>query len=142
MYSPETWIQAGEIQYRQAAFPLIRENTARRMRKGNIIFAYISKVQKIAGMLEIIGPVSVNPNISEFGAPGQYPVVIDARPVHILPPGEWLEMEGIVGKLRLFRGLPNKKNWSMALRPTPRDLASCDTELLVDLITKIANINR
>lgn len=129
------------MKFRQAAFPLIREKTTRRMRKGNVIFAYISKVQKIAGILEIVGSASVKPDASEFGAPGQYPVVIETRPVHIVSPGDWLDMQSLIGKLRLFRGLPNKKNWNMAVRLTPRDLASCDTELLMNLITDLPSIN-
>ena len=137
LYSPETWVKAGDIQYRQAAFPLIREKTARRMRKGNLIFAYVSKVQKIAGVLEVTGAASVSPDSSEFGPPGQYPVVIETKPAHILLPGEWLDVESLVGKLRLFRGLSNKKNWAMAIRLTPRDLASCDTEMLADLLMKL-----
>jgi hypothetical protein len=141
MYSPETWVQASEINFGQAAFPLIREKTTRRMREGNLIFAYISKLQKIAGILEIAGSASVNPDISEFGAPGQYPIVIKTRPIHIVPPGEWLDVASLVGKLRLFRGLSNKKNWTMAVRLTPRDLASCDTGLLMDLIAKLPNNN-
>jgi hypothetical protein len=137
MYSPEAWIKSGEIQHRQAAFPLDRLKTTKRIRKGSKIFAYVSKFKQIAGILEVTEIPSVNPGSSEFGLPDQYPIVASTRPLNILPPDDWLAMEDLVGKLRLFRGLPNKRNWPMSIRLTPRELASCDTELLVNLITNI-----
>lgn len=141
MYSPEAWNKAGAIQYRQAAFPPDRAKSAKRMRIGAKIFAYISGVKKVAGILEISGTATVNPEVSEFGTPGQFPVVVDTKPLCILQPDKWLEMESMVGKLRLFWGLPNKKNWPMAIRLTPRELAFCDTQILTEWLSGIDKIN-
>jgi len=137
MFTPETWSQARSINYSQAALPILRAKAGSRMRPGNKIFAYISQVKKIAGILEVAGMSEVNAEQSKYGSPGQFPVIIPTLAVHIVKDGHWLDMEALVGRLRLFRGLSDKKYWTIAIRTTPRELSSADTEILENLTKEL-----
>ena len=137
MFTPETWGQARAINYCQAALPILRRKAGSRMRPGNKIFAYVTKTKKIAGMLEVIGIADVNAEESKYGIPGQFPVVIPTHAVHIIQDGHWIDMESLVGRLRLFRGLSDKKYWTAAIRTSPRELSSVDAQILENLTMEL-----
>jgi hypothetical protein len=141
VFTPETWSQAKQINYSQAAMPILRKKAGLRMRPGNQIFAYVTKTKKIAGVLEVTGKASVEPDESRYGSPGQFPVIVPTRAVHIIQEGHWLDMEALVGRLRLFRGLADKRYWSVAIRISPRELSSVDTEILHALTSKLPQIS-
>jgi hypothetical protein len=137
VFTPETWDQARSINFSQAALPILRAKVGSRMRPGNKIFAYVIKTKKLAGVLEVAGKATVNAEESKYGVPGQFPVIIPTSPSHIIQDGHWLDMESLVGRLKLFRGLSDKKYWSTALRTTPRELFSSDAEILDKLIREL-----
>ena len=107
------------------------------MRPGNKFFAYVSKIKKIAGVLEATDSADINIEKSLYGTSGQFPVIIPTKAVHIIQDGHWLDMEALVGRLRLFRGLSNKKYWSVAIRISPRELSSVDTQILSKLAMEL-----
>lgn len=137
VFTPETWNQAVAINYSQAAMPILRKKTGLRMRPGNQIFAYVTKIKKIAGVLEVTGKATLDAEESKYGSQGQFPVVVPTRAVHIIQEDCWLDMESLIGRLRLFRGLSNKKYWSAAIRISPRELSSADTEILLRLTSEL-----
>lgn len=137
VFTPETWSQAEAINYSQAAMPILRKKTVFRMRTGNQIFAYVTKTKKIAGVLEVTGKAALDAEGSKYGIPGQFPVVVPTRAVHIFQDDCWLDMESLVGRLRLFRGLSDKKHWPVALRISPRELSTIDTEMLHKLASEL-----
>jgi hypothetical protein len=145
IFSPQTWAQAGKINYSQAALPALRQKASLRMRVGQPIFPYITGLKCIAGLLEIVEAPKLAPELSYYGAAGQYPLVIRTRPLRIIAEDSMLQMEDMVGRLRLFRGLSNKKNWIHAIRLSPRELSNSDTEIIRETIIKlphtIDNIN-
>lgn len=137
LFTPETWSQARSINYSQAALPILRAKAAFRMRPGNRIFVYITKVKKIAAVLEVTDRADISIEESKFGSPGQFPVIIPTRAVRIIQDAYWLDMESLVGRLRLFRGLSDKKYWSVALRISPRELSSVDNAVLEKLTCEL-----
>jgi hypothetical protein len=141
IFTPQTWEQAVNINFEQAALPLLRKKAGRRMRVGQPIFPYITKVQLLAGMLEIISPAIVSPESSAYGVPGQFPVVIKTKPLYIAKSGCMLHMEDFVSKLRLFRGLASKKNWAHSIRLSPRELSIGDTEILREAVVRTCSIS-
>jgi hypothetical protein len=137
VFTPETWSQAKSINYSQAALPILRAKAGFRMRPGNRIFAYVTKTKKIAAVLEVTGKADISIEESKFGAPGQFPVIIPTRALRIIEDGHWLDMESLVGRLRLFRGLSDKKYWSVAIRISPRELSAVDTQILDKLTSDL-----
>jgi len=137
VFTPETWIQAKAINYSQAALPILRAKAGFRMRPGNRIFAYVTKTKKIAAVLEVTGRADISIEDSKFGSPGQFPVIIPTRALRIIQNGYWLDMESLVGRLRLFRGLSDKKYWSVAIRISPRELSAVDTQVLERLTSEL-----
>lgn len=137
VFTPETWGQARLINYSQAALPILRAKAGSRMRPGNRIFAYVTKTKKIAGVLEVTGKAEICIEKSKYGVPGQFPVTIPTRAARIIQDGYWLDVEKLLGQLKLFRGLANRKYWSGALRISPRELSTSDTILLEKLISEL-----
>ena len=139
-FTAETWSQAGSINYNQAALPILRARAGSRMRPGNKIFAYVMKTKKIAGVLEVVGKATINAEESKYGTLGEFPVVIPTNPIRIIQNGHWLEMEPLVGRLKLFRGLSDRKYWAAALRTTPRELSLTDSQLLQILMQELPSL--
>lgn len=136
-FTPETWSQAGSISYNQAALPISRAKAGSRMRPGNKIFAYVMKTKKIAGVLEVAGKATINAEESKYGTLGEFPVIIPTNALRIIQNGHWLEMEPLLRRLKLFRGLSDRKYWTTALRTTPRELSLADSQLLQKLIQEL-----
>lgn len=133
MFSPETWEICRENGYTHAAFTKARGKSAGRIRKGDVLFAYVSKRMAIAGALITNNTCTFDDKFAVYGAPGQFPYHLNCQPLAILPLDEEIKLANHFHHISIFSGLRDGRYWPVCLRNSPRDLRRRDVDYLLSL---------
>ena len=134
MFSPETWAQAEELGYKYCAFPESQKKRANRIRVNDIIFTYVTKRMTITGILLVQKSCSYIGDSKIYGSPGQFPNVVQTKPLKILNPSDEIPLRNHFFKISIFRGLRDGSYWYTCLRNSPTEIRNDDFKILSNLI--------
>lgn len=134
LFSPITWGLAKESGFAQIAFPHSREKTAKRIRIGDIIICYVSQRMVLSGILIVDSKCLADGDNSIYKQAGEYPVVGNTSPLHILPEEREVHLQPHVRSFAMFRGISTPSGWTVALRRSPKEISRADLSKCLSLI--------
>lgn len=135
IFTPESLQLGLKSGFNCVAFPSSRIASASKIRPGDLVFIYVTRVKAFAGYFRVIKKCHIDPQNSTFGPPGRFPVVLPVEAILLSGASSTATLDSIGNRLPLLRGISNRKNWPCALRISPRQLSRRDAEVIVSAIS-------
>ena len=125
----ETWREFQDHGNDVAGFRQGRWTIVKRMKPGDYLVCYLTRVSRWIGVLEIVG----EPFFDEepIWSSEVYPSRVRVRVVLALAPEHGVPVLDMRKELALFRGLSRPNHWSGPLRQSAKQLTTADGEAIV-----------
>lgn len=141
LFTPETWDIAKGANYSWCAFTAAAEKPSKRIRKGDILFCYVTKRMSIAAMLLAEDEVHYDPTSSLFGDDGRFPWMLRTNPAIVLNPNREVKLSEHFFRISIFRGLRDGKHWPACLRMSPKSIRADDCAYLSGVLHENSQSN-
>lgn len=129
VFTLETWKEFQDHGGDVSGFPEGRWATVQKMKPGDYLLCYVTRVSRWVGLLEVAGKpfISKEPIWSSQVYPSRVPVHV----VLALTPKQGIPVLDMREELTLFQGLDNPNRWSGPFRHSPGKLTASDGETIV-----------
>jgi hypothetical protein len=132
LFTVETWKEFQDHGSDVSGFSEKRWKTVQRMKPGDYLLCYLTRVSRWVGLLEVVG----KPYFDEepIWSAAVYPSRVDVRPVLQLAPEYGVPVLEMRDKLTVFRGLDNPNRWQGPFRGSPNQWKASDGEAIVQAL--------
>lgn len=132
LFTVETWKEFQDHGSDVSGFSEKRWKTVQRIRPGDYLLCYLTRVSRWVGLLEVIG----KPYYDEapIWSAAVYPSRVPVRPVLQLAPEYGVPVLDMREKLTVFRGLDNPNRWQGPFRGSPNQWRAADGEAIVQAL--------
>ena len=141
LFTPETWEIAKGVNYSWCAFTAAAEKPSKRIRKGDILFAYVTKRMTIPAMLLAEDEAHCDPASDLFGNQGRFPWMLRTSPAIVLSSTLEVKLSEHFFRISIFRGLRDGKYWPACLRISPKSIRAEDCAYLSALLQENSQRN-
>ena len=138
LFTGTSWTQFLNAENQQVGFNKTQINQARKIRTGDLLIAYLTKVSRFVAILEVTEEAIVSEE--QKWTEGLFPVRVGAKIVKQLPIPSAIPMSSFLGKLSFLmkEDMPVSGVWSAHVRSSPRRWKFEDGEAVSALIDTIA----
>lgn len=136
LFNPTTWSEFVEAGATVMGFPETRKRVVQRIKPGDRLYAYMTKVSRWVAVLEVTSDpyVATEPTIWKQGA---FPCRVKVRVVAEVPVEQGVPVLSLSKDLRLFDNMKTP-NWGLLFRVAPRELHREDGERITQAIEQAA----
>ena len=129
LFTVETWKEFQDHGSDVSGFSEKRWATVQRMKPGDYLLCYLTRVSRWVGLLEVMG----EPFFDEkpIWSSSVYPSRVPVRAVLQLPPEQGIPVLSMREELTIFRGLDNPNRWQGPFRGSPNRWKAADGEAIV-----------
>ena len=130
VFSTSTWAIFSSLSPPQLGFTDSSLKRAKGLKPGDVCFAYVTGVMRIAGAYEIVGTVSTSVGVNIWGST-KFPVCIEVKPILAFNLDDAPEFLSLAHTQVWYNKLAKKRNWSFAFRNSPRPVKDTDGKNLL-----------
>lgn len=132
LFTVETWKEFQDHGSNVSGFSEKRWKTVQRMKPGDYLLCYLTRVSRWVGLLEVMG----KPYYDEtpIWSSAVYPSRVPVRPVLQLAPEHGVPVLDMREKLTVFRGLDNPNRWQGPFRGSPNQWKAADGDAIVQAL--------
>lgn len=134
LFTIETWGEFLEHGGTVSGFTETRFKTVQRMRPGDYLLCYLTRVSRWVGILEVTGEAYTDESPIWSGQP--YPSRVPVRVVHALRPEHGVPVLEMRDQLSIFVGLENPNRWNGPFRGAPTRWKQQDGEAVVRAVAE------
>jgi hypothetical protein len=129
LFTVETWKEFQDHGSDVSGFSEKRWATVQRMKPGDYLLCYLTRVSRWVGLLEVVG----KPFFDEepIWSSSVYPSRVSVRAVLQLAPEHGVPVLNMREELTIFRGLDNPNRWQGPFRGSPNRWKAADGEAIV-----------
>lgn len=129
LFTIETWNEFKNHGSDVTGFRQSRWSAVQRMKPGDYLLCYLTRVSRWVGLLEVMG----GPFLDEepIWSSDVFPSRVKVRAVLMLSPETGVPVLGMREKLTVFRDLHNPNQWSGPFRSSPRKWKTADGEAVI-----------
>jgi hypothetical protein len=129
LFTFETWKEFQDHGGDVSGFREGRWTTVQKMKPGDYLLCYVTRVSRWVGVLEVVGKPFIGRE--PIWSSQVYPSRVPVRAVLALTPEQGVPVLGMREELTLFQGLDNPNRWSGPFRQSPGKLSASDGETIV-----------
>lgn len=136
LFTGTSWVQFLNSENKQVGFNSAQIKQAHKIKTGDYLIAYLTKVSRFVSILKVTQEVSVSDE--QKWTEGLFPVRIGAEVVKQLPVPSAIPMSKFLGKLTFLMNdeMPVSGVWSAHVRSSPRRWKFEDGEMVSNYISK------
>jgi len=137
LFTGTSWSQFLNAKNKQVGFNKTQIKQAQKIKTGDLLIAYLTKVSRFVAILEVTNEATVSEE--QKWTEGLFPVRIDAKVVKQLPIPSAIPMSVFLGKLSflMLNKMPVSGVWSAHVRSSPRRWKSDDGEAVSSFIEDV-----
>ncbi|MDA7520696.1 EVE domain-containing protein [bacterium] len=128
LFNVDTWNEFKSAGMKVMGFNEKKWSIAQRLKEGDRILCYLTKVSAFVSVLEVTGEAFQSKK--RIWKDGLYPVRIGVKPITEVPTTWAIQMNSLKESLSIFKGLKNRSAWSIWVRSAPRKWPAEDGRLI------------
>ena len=132
LFTVETWKEFRDHGSDVSGFSEKRWKTVQKMKPGNYLLCYLTRVSRWVGLLEVVGEPYYDED--RIWKAAVYPSRVPVRAVLQLDPEYGVPVLGMREKLTVFRNLDNPNRWQGPFRGSPNQWKAADGEAIVQAL--------
>ncbi len=133
LFNQQSWQEFQEAGATIMGFPDTRQNVVRRIKPGDYLIAYMTKISRWFAVLAVDS--EPYDDLTRIWSSALFPCRVDVSVITQVEPEHGIHPLTLSKELRLFDNMKTP-NWGLLFRVAPRELHPEDGELLVDAIQR------
>jgi hypothetical protein len=131
LFNAQSWQEFQEAGGHVMGFPETRQNTVKRIKPGDYLIAYMTKVSRWIAVLEVTS--DPYDDLTRIWKQALFPCRVNVKTLTSLPPELGVPVLSISKELRMFDSMKTP-NWGLLFRIAPRELHSDDGAFITNAI--------